>query len=232
MIPQFLKDILYLFYPATCSSCDGYLHKNEYLICVKCRHDLPYSHYTKHHNNPVETLFFGRIPLHTATALFLFEQNGMAQTLIHKLKYQGKEEIGSFTGFLLGEELKNNPKYKHIDYIIPVPLHRKKQKKRGYNQLSKFGKSLSTVLKIPYKENLLLKVSTSDTQTKKNRFDRWKNATESFQLTNTNFLKNKHILLIDDVVTTGATLESCANELLKTKNITISIATIAHTANF
>tara|TARA_B100000809_G_scaffold252838_2_gene288023 strand:- start:5169 stop:5867 length:699 start_codon:yes stop_codon:yes gene_type:complete len=232
MIAELLKDILYLFYPITCSNCDIYLKRNESLICIQCRHDLPYSHYTKHKENPVERLFFGRTPIQAGTSLFIFEQNGMAQTLIHKLKYQGKESIGNFAGYLLADELKKSLKYQNLDYIIPVPLHIKKQKKRGYNQLSEFGKSLSETLKIPFKENILLKISSSDTQTKKNKFDRWKNATESFQLLDVQFLENKHILLIDDVVTTGATLESCSNELLKIKNITISIATIAHTANF
>ena len=232
MILELLKDVLYLFYPITCCNCDSYLKRNESLICVQCRHDLPLAHYTKHKDNPLETMFFGRIPITAGTSLFLFEQNGMAQTLIHKLKYQGKEKIGTFVGYLLGEELKKNKTYQNLDYIIPVPLHLKKQKQRGYNQLSKFGESLSETLRIPFKENILIKSSSSETQTKKNKFDRWKNATESFQLIATHFLENKHILLIDDVVTTGATLEACANELLKTKNIKISIATIAHTANF
>jgi len=232
MISELFKDLFYLFYPITCCNCNSNLSRNEFVLCVPCRHDLPYSHYTKHKNNPIETLFFGRIPVQAATSLFLFSQKGMGQKLIHQLKYQGKENIGKFAGFLLAEELIKSKRFQNLDCIIPVPLHRKKQQQRGYNQLTTFGKSLSETLKIPFKENLLIKTSSSTTQTKKNKFDRWKNTIESFELRDTTFLENKHILLIDDVVTTGATIEACAHTLQQPKNATLSIATIAHTINF
>ena len=232
MLGKIFKDLFYVFYPILCNNCENYLNSNERLLCVKCRHDLPYSHYTQRNKNPVETMFFGRVPIEAGTSLFLFEQNGMAQTLIHKLKYQGKEEIGSFAGFLLGEELKKNNLYKKLDCIIPVPLLPKKQKKRGYNQLTKFAESLSKTLNVKINYNDLIKISGSETQTKKNKYDRWKNTTESFHLKNSENLENKHILLIDDVITTGATIEACIHELLKAKNTTIYVATIAHTANF
>ena len=132
----------------------------------------------------------------------------------------------------MAEEIKKSKRFQNLYCVIPVPLHPKKQLQRGYNQLSKFGESISELLKILYLENVLIKVATSTTQTEKNKFDRWKNTSESFQLTNPKLIENKHILLIDDVVTTGSTLETCAQELLKAKNTTISIATIAHTTNF
>lgn len=232
MILRSLKDILYVFYPKTCVTCQKYLHTNEALICVHCRHTLPYSHYTNRKINPFESIFFGRTPIKQATSLFIFEKHGMVQTLIHNLKYKGNEDIGSFCGYLLADILIKSKKYEQLDYIVPVPLHVKKQKKRGYNQLTKFGKSLAESLDVPFRENLLIKTNSSATQTKKNRFDRWRNTKESFLLTDTNALKNKHVLLIDDVVTTGATIEACVNALLQTKNITIYVATIAHTTNF
>jgi ComF family protein len=193
---------------------------------------LPYSYYSNQENNPIHQIFYGKTLVRSATSLFVYDTKGIIQAIIHEWKYKDHEDLGKFLGNLLALELSNSNQFIKIDYIIPVPLHPTKLKKRGYNQLSKLGQTLSESLKIPYLENLLLKTSGSDTQTKKNKFDRWKNAQELFQLTDIKRLENKNILLVDDVITTGATLEACAKELNKTKNISISVATIAHTINF
>jgi ComF family protein len=226
---SFFKDILSLFYPDICISCDKNLSYNEETLCVSCLHDLPFTHFSSHSNNPVKKSFSGRIKIQEATALFLFKKGGKSQHIIHKLKYKRKEHIGKFLGELLAYDLQTSGKFTSIDYIIPVPIHQKKEKLRGYNQLSLFGKTLSTIFEIPFYENILIKRTSSETQTKKQRYDRWESASESFLLTNIELLKEKHILLIDDIITTGATMEACCYELLKAKNLKISIASMAYT---
>jgi len=225
---QFFKDIFYLFFPEVCLTCKSQLLKNENVICLLCRHDFPYTDFTNVENNQLEKQFYGRVQLKEATALFYFHKKGKIQQLIHELKYKNHQEIGSLLGKWLGNDLKESNRFKDIDYIISVPLHPKKIKKRGYNQLTKLGESLSETLQIPYLENKLLKISITDTQTHKGRLARWKNVRNLFESNDISFFENKKVLLIDDVVTTGATLEACSKQLLKSKNCTVSIAVIAY----
>lgn len=223
------SDVFSIFYPEVCQICNTSLTTNEQVLCINCRHDLPLTHFTEQTDNLLEKTFYGRCKIEQATALFYFLKPGNVQTLIHKLKYKNQEQIGSFSGNWLGEEIAESNRFKNIDFIIPVPLHKNKLKKRGYNQVTTFGKSLSQKLNVPYVENILTRVSFTHTQTKKIRLDRWKNVKELFFIENSDILTNKHILLIDDVVTTGATLEACCNALFTAKNIKISIACIAYT---
>ncbi|MFD1316300.1 ComF family protein [Namhaeicola litoreus] len=176
----------------------------------------------------MEKIFYGRIQIELATALLYYGKNNSVQTLIEKLKYKNDEEIGIFFGKWLGEQLKNNTHFERIDMIIPVPLHPKKLKKRGYNQLTKFGEQISKKLQKPFVEDILLRKMHLDTQTKKDRSHRILNE-EIFQVKSLNDLKGKHVLLIDDVITTGATLESCCKALFKAKNVKITIAAMAFT---
>ena len=222
-----IKDVLLLFFPKQCVLCENSLLNNEKTLCIHCLHDLPFANYSKEKNNPVEKTFFGRIPVEAATALFLFKKENKGQKLIHQLKYKQQKKIGEILGELLGNELKNNRRFATIDFIIAVPLHPKKLKKRGYNQLSLFGKKLSEHMEVPMVETILQKREIGATQTKKIRLDRWENAKASFYISDLETLKDKHVLLIDDVITTGATLEACCKTLLQTKNLKISIATIA-----
>ncbi|AOW21390.1 ComF family protein [Urechidicola croceus] len=226
---QLFKDIFYLFFPDVCLSCNQQLSKNENTICTICRHDFPLANFTNQIDNPIEKKFYGRVPIESASALFIFHKKGKVQQLIHQLKYKNQQEIGTLIGNWLGEELKSSNRFKNIDYIIPVPLHPKKKKLRGYNQLTKFGVTLAKVLNSEYIDNKLIKTYSSETQTKKGIVARWNNVNEQFKIKNEDYFNNKHILLIDDVITTGATLESCANQLLKSKNIKISLALMAFT---
>jgi ComF family protein len=226
---RFVKDLIAVFYPEVCLSCHETLTTNEKVVCIGCRHDLPFTKFSFEPANLVEKTFYGRIPIEQGTALFYFHKKGHVQELIHSLKYRNHQQVGALFGGWLGDELIESCRFSTIDCIIPVPLHPKKLKKRGYNQVTTFGKSLSNKLGIPFIENILKKVSATNTQTRKLRFDRWKNAHDLFVVENNNLLENKHILLIDDIITTGATLEACCEAFKKTKNLKISIACMAYT---
>lgn len=225
----FLKNIYELFYPELCLCCNKALTLNETVICINCRHDLPLTNFTNESDNLVEKTFYGRIKIEAATTLFYFFKKGNIQHLIHALKYKNQQQVGTLLGDWLGYEIVESTRFSTVDMIIPVPLHKKKLKTRGYNQVSTFGNSLAKHMKIPFNENILTRVSSTKTQTKKIRFDRWRNVQELFYVEDEKALENTHILLIDDILTTGATLEACCNALKKTKNIKISIACMAYT---
>jgi len=226
---QFLIDIRNIFYPDICLGCETVLTVNENTLCTTCLFNLPLTNYLKTNNDSIEKIFFGRIKVEKATALLFYHKKGITQKIIHNLKYKGYEEIGVYLGNWLGKEIKKSKYFNTIDYIIPVPLHKKRLKSRGYNQVTKFGERLAFYLEKPFIENVLVRQSASLTQTKKSRVDRWKNVKELFFLNDETIFENKHVLIIDDIITTGATIEACANELFKTKNITISVVVMAVT---
>lgn len=226
---KIFKDVFAIFFPEVCLGCNEHLASHESIICLTCRHDLPLTNFSFEENNLIEKSFYGRIPLEHATSLFYFFKKGNVQRLIHELKYNKQQQVGTFIGDWLGEQLAESKRFETIDCIIPVPLHPKKLKKRGYNQVTTFGESLAKKLAVPYQENILIRVSSTKTQTKKLRLERWKNVQELFHVRNNTALEGKHILLIDDVITTGATLEACYEALSHTKNLKISIACMAYT---
>jgi ComF family protein len=224
-----LKDIFHLFYPKLCATCNVHLVNNESVICTFCRHDLPLTNFFDFKNNKVTQTFYGSILLEKGFSLLFYRKKGGTQKLIQDLKYKGNQEIGVFFGDWLGEILKENQEFNTVDFIIPVPLHPKKLRERGYNQITKFGEQLQHHLHKPLIENNLVRISVTKTQTFKDRFERFKNLDSKFLLQNPAFFNDKHILLIDDVITTGATLEACAKEFRKSKNCKISILTMAYT---
>ena len=226
---KFLKEILNIFYPNVCLCCKIPLTVQEDTICLTCRFDLPVTNFSTEKENLVEKTFYGRVQIESGTTLFYFLKPSNVQQLIHELKYKGQQQVGEFVGNWLGEELLLSGRFKNLDCIIPVPLHNSKLKDRGYNQVTVFGKTLSKKLNIPFSEDVLIKTDASKTQTKKLRFDRWKNAQHKFIIQNTEKISNKHILLIDDIITTGATIEVCARTLLNEQNTKVSIASIAYT---
>ncbi len=226
---QLFKDIFHLFYPNLCTTCSRELLSGEEILCSFCSHDLPIINHKNFKNNQITQIFYGRIPIENATSFLYYRKVGKVRELIHQLKYKDNEKVGVFLGNWFGYILKEIQEFSDIDCIIPVPLHTQRLKERGYNQLTKFGETLSEILEIEYNPKILIRVTSTKTQTFKQRFERFSNTQTKFQLTNYSILKNKHVLLIDDVITTGATLEACCNELLKTKNLKISIVTMAFT---
>ncbi len=221
------KNIINLFFPPVCAGCHSFLISNENVICTQCRHNIPL---TNHHLNPEDEAFkkfYGRIPVEYTSALLYFHKKGIVQELIHNLKYKGQEQIGTVLGEWYAEDLKNATILQSVDEIIPVPLHKRKLRERGYNQVTNFGLSLSNGLKIAYNPNLLVRNIYSKTQSKKNLLNRSDGIDTIFDVTFTEKDHNKHFLLIDDVMTTGSTLEACSHALLKIPGAKISIVCMA-----
>ena len=222
-----LKSIINLFFPKVCYACHNLLNDNEDTICMNCRHDLPITNFHFDNNDSVTKVLYGRAKIENGTALFRFEKKGNVQRLIHNLKYKDHEHIGFILGNWLGGELKTLESYKNIDVVIPVPLHKNKLKKRGYNQVALFGQQVAEALNADYLDDVLVKVTNTKSQVNKKRLARWTNSDELFTLKNIEAIDNKHILVVDDIITTGATLEACISILNQAKNIKISIATMA-----
>lgn len=221
------ESIINLFFPKVCSGCSSFLLSNENVICTVCRHDIPL---TNHHLNPENDAFkkfYGRIPVVHTSALFYFHKKGIVQELIHNLKYKGHEEIGTVLGEWYAEDLKTIELLTSVDEIIPVPLHPKKLKERGYNQVSTFGIALSSNLIIDYNDSILIRNVYSKTQSKKNLLGRTEGIEIIFDVVFTENDHDKHFLLIDDVITTGSTLEACSRALLKIPGAKISIVCMA-----
>ena len=222
-----LKSIINLFFPKVCYACHNLLNDNEDTICMDCRHDLPITNFHFDNNDSVAKVLYGRAKIENGTALFRFEKKGNVQRLIHNLKYKDHEHIGFVLGNWLGGELKTLESYKNIDAVIPVPLHKNKLRKRGYNQVALFGQQVAEALNADYLDDVLVKVTNTKSQVNKKRLARWTNSDELFTLKNIEAIDNKHILVVDDIITTGATLEACISVLNQAKNIKISIATMA-----
>lgn len=222
-----LKSLVNLFFPKVCYACLNLLGDHEDAICLDCRHDLPVTNFHFDNTNNVAKVLYGRAQIEAGTALFRFEKKGKVQQLIHNLKYKGHQHIGFILGNWLGGELKTIEAFKNIDIVIPVPLHKKKLKKRGFNQVTRFGEQIAEALNAEYRDDVLIKVTNTKSQVNKKRFSRWINHTELFTMNHPNTIKNKHVLLVDDIITTGATLEACITVLNEVENIKISIATMA-----
>lgn len=226
-IYRLLKDLTSLLFPELCHACGNNLAYGEKHICTFCLFDLPYSDFHLYPDNPVAKQFWGRLHLEAAMALFYFKKGTKIQNLIHALKYKCQSSLGVTLGSLLGEKLNDSPQFNSIDLILPVPLHPSRQRLRGYNQSSSIAEGVAEQLSIPISIKHLIRTRVTSTQTKKSRYIRFENMKTVFSVKNAEELKNLHILLVDDVITTGATLESCCQTLLNFGINKISIAAIA-----
>lgn len=219
-----------LFFPEVCYGCNDMLTDNEAFLCTSCRHELPVTNFHLNQDDTVAKIFYGRSRIENATSLLRFQKKGVVQQLMHNLKYRGHEDVGKFLGQWLGRELGTIPEYKTIDAVVPVPLHPKKLKKRGYNQVAKFAMEIAHELDLEYVDDVLLKQTNTSSQVYKNRLKRWTNPKEQFILQKSHKIAGKHLLLVDDIITTGATLEACVEVLNSEENHKISIATMAITS--
>jgi len=216
-----------LLYPNLCASCQEVLLKNENVICFNCMVDLPRSLHYQDMENPIAKLFWGKIKLEMALSAFTFGKKGKVQRLMHELKYKGNTMVGELMGIELGKEIDKAEIADKVDVVVPVPLHKKKMKQRGYNQSEFIAIGVAKVLECEMDPDLLQRMEHSESQTKKSKYERWENVGEAFTLTDANQYIGKHILLVDDVVTTGATLEACCKKLEEIKGVKLSIGTLA-----
>ncbi|RYG20502.1 MAG: ComF family protein [Chitinophagaceae bacterium] len=222
-------DVVGLLFPNLCSGCGIGLHTGENTICTHCLYDLPYTDFHLNTSNRVAKQLWSRLPFEAAMAMLYFKKGTKIQNLIHNLKYNGKTDVGFILGNLLGTRLLLSDHYKAIDYIVPVPLHPKKERIRGYNQSLSIAEGIASALTVPVHTKLLIRKKLTETQTRKSRFIRYENMLAVFEVTEPEQLQHKHVLLVDDVFTTGATIEACGNVLYAGGINKLSIACLAFT---
>jgi ComF family protein len=227
-IKETLTDFISLFYPNYCYACNEGLAKGEDIVCTKCRLDLPKTNYHKTLQNPLYNRLHGRFPLEFAVAFLLFRKGGKVQNLLHALKYLNHPEIGLSLGMVYSHELREHNFQQQIDGIIPVPLHPSRRRKRGYNQSEEFAKGLSQMLDKPVLADALERTHRTDSQTRKTKLKRWQNVQEVFRVKNPSMVEGRKLLLVDDVITTGATIEACSTALLSAQCLSIGVAGIAY----
>lgn len=220
------KEFSHLFFPNSCSGCGRKLLATEESVCLNCIYKLPRTNNFKETDNAAEILMAGRFPFERIASFCVYSKNGIMAPLIHQLKYKGGKEIGVLLGKLYGKDLIGSDFLKDIDFIVPVPLHPKKLKQRGYNQAEMIARGLSESTSIPLSIGNLIRAIHNPTQTKRTKTQRWENVKDIFNLKNPQQFEHKHILLVDDVITTGSTIEACSVALLKCNDIKISVITL------
>lgn len=225
-----INGLLHILFPNCCLSCDTSLLAEEKYLCLECLANLPKTNFHLEKNNSVERSFWGRVPLQQAFSYLYFLEEGMTRKLLHNIKYNGDKELAEFLGASYGAQLQEQIPDLYFDGILAVPLHISKFRKRGFNQSEEFAKGLSNATGIPNLSHLTKRNKATDTQTRKSRIERWQNVSEIFSVNAE--LKNKkhtpHFLLVDDVITTGATMESFANSIIQSLDCKVSIASIAY----
>jgi len=224
----YLADFAGLLFPQLCPACGESLIAGEDVICTDCRFTLPYTNFHLQPDNIVARQFWGKVELQGAYALYYFAKGGKVQNLMHHFKYKGMQAIGVLLGNIAGEQLVKSAVFNSVDVIIPVPLHKKRLKERGYNQSTCFANGLAQQLNAVVDDDNLVRMKSTETQTHKSRFSRFENMQEVFKVLDPEKLLGKHVLLVDDVITTGSTLEACSLQLLKIAGLKLSIATIAY----
>lgn len=223
-----MVDFLSLIYPEVCEACGNPLVKQEEVLCTFCLHELPYTHFHNDPSNETARQFWGKVPVTAATSMLYFRKSGKVQHLLHSLKYKGVTRVGYYLGLLYGNQLRDIPGFGSCQLICPVPLHRSRYRQRGYNQSACFALGLSESMEIPGSLRLLRCIKAARSQTGKSRYQRYENVHDIFRVQDPGLVRDRHILLVDDVCTTGSTLTACAETLLAAGTTRISIATIAY----
>ncbi|HPM28861.1 MAG TPA: phosphoribosyltransferase family protein [Chryseolinea sp.] len=226
-LTEIFTDFASLFFPNHCLACNGALVKGEEIVCTSCISEMPQTDYHLYRENALKARLAIRIPIVHAVAFFKFAKSSRVQHLLHALKYKNHPEIGVMLGKVYGTRLRDTELSSKFDLILPVPLHESRKRKRGYNQSSKFAEGLSEKLDIPYSDSLLTRARNTQTQTRKTRFNRWQNVSDVFLIKDVNGIKGKRILLVDDIITTGSTIEACGQTLINNGCFSLSIACLA-----
>ncbi len=220
-----------LVYPNLCLACWRHLSSRRDVLCLHCAYQLPQTRYHLEPDNPFTERFWGRLRLEQGAALFHYVKGGRVQKLVHQLKYGGRRDVGRRLGERYGRQLAETPHFREIDLIVPVPLHPRKKHRRGYNQSDLFAAGLAESLSAPWRPDVLRRTTFTDTQTSKSRLERLENVLQAFELADEPAVAGKHVLLVDDVMTTGATLEACGLRLLAAPGLRLSMVTIAIAAS-
>jgi len=226
---SYLNHFTHLFFPHVCEGCGNDVIENESLLCAECLVKLPETNFIGEPDNPIERIFYGRMQIEAAGSAFYFTKHSLLQHLILELKYHGNKEIGFYLGKLLGYRLVQARRFNTVDEIIPLPLNPRKERKRGYNQATIIAEGIAAVWQKQVQKTSVQRSVFTETQTHKNRISRWQTMEGVFETIDQGLLSDKHLLLVDDIVTTGATLEACGEKLLKVPGIKLSIATVAYT---
>jgi len=224
---NWLSGFIGLFFPTICPACKLRM-SDELVLCLNCESSLPETGFHLINENPVAKSFWGRVPIEAATALYFYNKGSKVQNLIHQIKYKGNQKLGAFAGSKLGVLLKQNGQFNNIDIILPVPLHPKKLKKRGFNQSICIAEGISQIIDRPVIKNAVARTVYTNTQTRKNRMDRWQNVKNVFEVIDANSLKGKNILVVDDVITTDSTLEALIQKMHQKVEAKFYIASIAY----
>lgn len=221
-------DFIALIYPRNCITCNNTLFKHESLVCNHCYLTLPKSNFHTEENNELERVFAGRVPVIKASSYYLFEKSGKVQKLLHSIKYKSNKALAELLGTWYAQSLKDCGEITRADVIIPVPLHPKKEKQRGFNQSEEFARGLSKELGIPVNTTNLFRNAFTETQTRKQKFERWENVSGKFELNDLKIFENKTVILVDDVITTGATIDACYEALKNVSGIRIAVLSLAY----
>ena len=228
-LKKLFASLISLFYPKLCVICEEPLMEDEPFFCLTCFLKLPKTNYHLIANNRSVERLSGKFSFIKATSYFYYNKGGITQKLIAEIKYKGNRHLGEWIGTYLAKDLISSGFFQGIDYLVPIPLHRSKEKKRGFNQAEKIAKGIAQVTGIPTEITNVFREQANASQTKKTVFERWQNTRNLFNLKDTELFNKKHILLIDDVLTTGSTLEAVARSVLKSPEVKISILTLAIT---
>ena len=228
---KWLNDFSHLFYPHICAGCGSDLLEKGETVCLHCYANLPETGFFALPGNPIEKIFYGRLEVKQASAGYYFTKNSVMQRLVHQLKYNGNQDVGRQLGQWMGLQLKNSGRFAGINALIPLPLFPDKEKKRGYNQATVLCEGIADIIDIPILKEIVLRKRYTDTQTKKGRSERWANVDGSFEISDPSQLQNKHLLLVDDVITTGATMEACGYIIKQIETTELSIVTLAWSSN-
>jgi ComF family protein len=226
---QILNDFFSLFFPPLCTSCRDLLTRGEACLCTACEIKLPRTGFHRHRENAMTRIFWGRVAIEGATALFYYHKGGGVQEMIYQLKYNGRKDLGHYLGRLLGAEMLESHHFSRLEAIIPVPLHKKRRRQRGFNQSEVFAAGISELTGIPVRSEALVRQTATQTQTRKDRFRRWQNVAGVFDVREPALKGARNLLLVDDVLTTGSTLEACARKLIEAANARVWVATIGFT---
>jgi ComF family protein len=219
------ESVLHLLFPHICTGCGSDLPGDATTLCMRCMDAMPETNFEKHPGNPVEKIFWGRLPLAAASAQYYFTKESLMQHLMHRFKYKGDRDLGLQLGMLMGEQLKRSGRFE-ADALVPLPLFPVKEKRRGYNQSTVLCQGIAATMDIPVWDDVITRPEHTETQTRKGRVERWKNIEGKFFLSKPDKIRDSKILLVDDVITTGATIEACGSELTRAGNVRLAVASL------